>query len=103
MIDVQEKRMPVEVEVPIGTLKLILQFHFIPINENSQKSKKSKLEDIAWDLHLVKDVVIAVLIGIIVGHMNGIETIAAVFTGMLMLIALVHIDCEIHMTVGRKR
>ena len=75
----------------------------IPINENSQKAKKSKLEDIAWDLHLVKDVVIAVLIGIIVGHMNGIETIAAVFTGMLMLIALVHIDCEIHMTVGRKR
>ena len=98
MIDVQEKRMPVEVEVPIGTLKLILQF-----KENSQKAKKSKLEDIAWDLHLVKDVVIAVLIGIIVGHMNGIETIAAVFTGVLMLIALVHIDCEIHMTVGRKR
>lgn len=65
--------------------------------------KKSKLSDIVWDLHLVKDVVIAVLIGIIVGHMNGIETIAAVFTGMLMLIALVHIDCEIHMTVGRKR
>ncbi len=103
MIDVQEKRMPVEVEVPIGTLKLILQFYFIPIKENSQKAKKSKLEDIAWDLHLVKDVVIAVLIGIIVGHMNGIETIAAVFTGMLMLIALVHIDCEIYMTVGRKR
>ena len=103
MIDVQEKRMPVEVEVPIGTLKLILHFYFIPIKENSQKAKKSKLEDIAWDLHLVKDVVIAVLIGIIVGHMNGIETIAAVFTGMLMLIALVHIDCEIHMTVGRKR
>lgn len=65
--------------------------------------KKSKLSDIVWDLHLVKDVVIAVLIGIIVGHMNGIETIAAVFTGVLMLIALVHIDCEIHMTVGRKR
>ena len=95
--------MPVEVEVPIGTLKLILQFYFIPIKENSQKAKKSKLEDIARDLHLVKDVVIAVLIGIIVGHMNGIETIAAVFTGVLMLIALVHIDCEIHMTVGRKR
>ena len=103
----QEKKKMTEklnqVEVPTGNQKITFQIHFIPKMQNSQKAKKSKLEDIAWDLHLVKDVVIAVLIGIIVSHMNGIETIAAVFTGMLMLIALVHIDCEIHMTVGRKR
>lgn len=102
MIEVTEKA-PAEVEVPTGTQEIKLQPNFIPITKNSQKVKKTKLDDVVWDLHLVKDVVIAVLIGIIVGHMNGIETIAAVFTGMLMLIALVHIDCEIHMTVGRKR
>ena len=102
MIEVTEKA-PAEVEVPTGTQEIKLQLNFIPITKNSQKVKKTKLDDVVWDLHLFKDVVIAVLIGIIVGHMNGIETIAAVFTGMLMLIALVHIDCEIHMTVGRKR
>ena len=98
MIDVQEKRMPVEVEVPIGTLKLILQFHFIPINENSQKAKKSKLEAIAWDLHLVKDVVIAVLICAVLSNNKWIATgnvnkIAAIITiGAIIIYGLFAFD-----------
>ena len=94
MIDVQEKRMPVEVEVPIGTLKLILQFYFIPIKENSQKAKKSKLEDI----HLVKDVVIAVLICAVLSNNKWIATgnvnkIAAIITiGAIIIYGLFAFD-----------
>ena len=98
MIDVQEKRMPVEVEVPIGTLKLILQFYFIPIKENSQKAKKSKLEDIAWDLHLVKDVVIAVLICAVLSNnkwidIGNVNKIAAIITiGAIIIYGLFAFD-----------
>lgn len=58
MIDVQEKRMPAEVEVPTGTKKITFQIHFIPKMQNSQKNK----DDMAWDLNLIKDIVIAVLV-----------------------------------------
>ena len=86
-------------EVPIGTLKLILQFYFIPIKENSQKAKKSKLEDIACDLHLyVKDVVIAVLICAVLSNNKWIATgnvnkIAAIITiGAIIIYGLFAFD-----------
>lgn len=98
MIDVQEKRMPAEVEVPTSIRKIILQFHFIPINVNSQKAKKSKLEDIAWDLHLVKDVVIAVLICAVLSNnkwiaIGNVNKIAAIITiGAIIIYGLFAFD-----------
>lgn len=98
MIDVQEKRMPAEVEVPTGNQKITFQFHFIPIKENSQKAKMSKLEDIAWDLHLVKDVVIAVLICAVLSNnkwiaIGNVNKIAAIITiGAIIIYGLFAFD-----------
>lgn len=98
MIDVQEKRMPAEVEVPTGNQKITFQIHFIPKMQNSQKAKKSKLEDIAWDLHLVKDVVIAVLICAVLSNNKWIATgnvnkIAAIITiGAIIIYGLFAFD-----------
>lgn len=98
MIDVQEKRMPAEVEVPTGTQEIKLQLNFIPITKNSQKVKKTKLDDVVWDLHLFKDVVIAVLIcavlstnkWIAIGNVNKIATIITI--GAIIIYGLFSFD-----------
>lgn len=60
--------------------------------------KKSKLEDIAWDLHLVKDVVIAVLICAVLSNNKWIATgnvnkIAAIITiGAIIIYGLFAFD-----------
>lgn len=94
MIDVQEKRMPAEVEVPTSIRKIILQFHFIPINVNSQKAmkskqktKKSKTEDMAWDLNLVKDAVICLMLEFILHN---------AFAAAVIMFLLVQMDCYLH-------
>lgn len=86
--------MPAEVEVPTSIRKIILQFYFIPIKENSQKAmkskqrtKKSRTEDMAQDLNLVKDAVICLMLEFIIHN---------AFAAAVIMFLLVQMDCYLH-------